>query len=75
VSPLEAVSVMISEYAASRFSLTLYVSTGAVCDDESMRQVWKTFSVTISKRAATLYSLTVSESTRAVCADESMGHL
>jgi hypothetical protein len=46
-----------------------------VCDDESMRQVWKTFSVTISKRAATLYSLTVSESTRAVCADESMGHL
>jgi hypothetical protein len=38
-SPLEAILVMISEEAATRFSLTLYVSTGAVCDDESIRQL------------------------------------
>jgi len=67
--------VMISEEAATRFSLTLYVSTGAVCDDESMRQLWKTFSVMISYRAATLFSLTVSESTGAVWDEESMRHI
>ena len=39
VSPLEAVSVMISEQAANQFSLTLSVSTGAVCAEESMRQL------------------------------------
>jgi hypothetical protein len=43
MSPMEAVSVMISESTASPFSLTICESTWAVCDDESMRQLWNQF--------------------------------
>jgi len=42
-SALEAVLVMISEYARTQFSLTIYESTGAVCADESKRQLCKQF--------------------------------
>jgi uncharacterized membrane protein len=38
VSHLKVVSVMISESAATRFSLIRYVSIGVVCADESKRQ-------------------------------------
>jgi hypothetical protein len=34
-------SLMISELAATQFSLMISESTGAVCADESMRQMWK----------------------------------
>jgi len=43
VSPVEAISVTISESAATFFSLTICESTWAVCDDESMRQLWNQF--------------------------------
>jgi hypothetical protein len=42
-SPVKAVSGAISEWAATPFSLTLSESTGAVCADESMCQLWKQF--------------------------------
>jgi hypothetical protein len=35
VSSLETVSVMISEWSGTQFSLIVYESTGAVWDDES----------------------------------------
>jgi hypothetical protein len=35
--------MMISEWVATRFSLTLSMSTGAMCAHESMRQLWKQF--------------------------------
>ena len=35
--------VMISEWAATQFSLTIYESTGAVCVEDSMRHLWKQF--------------------------------
>ena len=72
---MKTVSGAIFEWAATQFSLTLSESTGAVCDDESMRQLWKTFFVMISYRAATLFSLTGFDSTGAVWADESMCHI
>ena len=72
---MKTVSGAIFEWAATQFSLTLSESTGAVCDDESMRQLWKTFLVMISYRAATLFSLTGFDSTGAVWADESMCHI
>ena len=37
----EAVSLMVSESAATQFSLTILESTGTLCADESMRQLWK----------------------------------
>jgi hypothetical protein len=37
--PVKAVSVAISEWAASQFSLTVYESTGAVGTDESIRHL------------------------------------
>jgi len=42
-SVLETVSVTISESAATPFSLTVSVSTGVVCNEESLRQLWKQF--------------------------------
>jgi len=36
---VKAVSGAISEWAASQFSLTVYESTGAVGDDESIRHM------------------------------------
>jgi len=41
--PVKAVSGAISEWAASQFSLTVYESTGAVWEDESIRHLWKEF--------------------------------
>jgi hypothetical protein len=35
--------VMISERAATKFSVTISESTGAVCAEESMRHLWKQF--------------------------------
>jgi len=43
VSALELVSVMNSESAATRFSLTISNSTRAMCADESMCHLWKQF--------------------------------
>jgi hypothetical protein len=42
-SALEIVSVMIYESVATQISLTIFESTGAVCADESMRQLLKQF--------------------------------
>jgi len=42
-SPMEAVSVMISESAAAQFLLTISESKGAVCSHESRRHLWKVF--------------------------------
>jgi hypothetical protein len=41
--PVKAVSGAIFEWAASKFSLTVYESTGAVGADESIRHMWKEF--------------------------------
>jgi len=43
VSALEAVSMMIYEYAATQFSLTIYESTWVVCDVESKCKLCKQF--------------------------------
>jgi hypothetical protein len=40
-SPVQEVSGAISEWEASQFSLTVYESTGAVGDDESIRHMGK----------------------------------
>ena len=40
---LQAVSVMISQLAATQFSFNIYELTGAVCADESKRQLSKQF--------------------------------
>jgi hypothetical protein len=37
----EAVSLMVSESAATLFLLAISKSTGTLCDDESTRQLWK----------------------------------
>ena len=42
-SSQEIVSMMISESAATQFSMTIYESTGAACADESKRQLCKEF--------------------------------
>jgi len=39
VSSLEAVSEVISEWAATQFSFTVYEATGAVWADESIRHL------------------------------------
>jgi hypothetical protein len=40
---MKAISLMISELAATQFLLTIYETTGAVSADESMHQPWKQF--------------------------------
>jgi len=42
-SPVKAISGAFSEWAAIQFSLTVYESTWAVWDDESIRHLWKQF--------------------------------
>ena len=42
-STMKAISLMISESAATQFLLTIYETIGAVSADESMRQPWKQF--------------------------------
>jgi len=41
VSSLETVSVTISKWSATQFSLTFSESTGAVRAEDSMRHLWK----------------------------------
>jgi len=43
VSSLETVSVMISEWSATQFSLTFSESTGAVRAEDSLCHLWKQF--------------------------------
>ena len=43
LSPVEAVSLMISESAAAQFFLTISESKGVVCSHESRRHLWKMF--------------------------------
>jgi len=37
----EAISLMVSESAATQFSLAISESTRTLCPDESMHQLWK----------------------------------
>jgi hypothetical protein len=43
MSSLQTVSVMISEWSASQFSLTFSESTGAARADDSLCHLWKQF--------------------------------
>jgi hypothetical protein len=73
-SALELVSVMISESAATQFSLTICDSTGANCADESMCHLWKQFWWWFWGGSDSVF-LDYSKSTWVVCAVESMHHL
>ena len=42
-SPLEGFSVMISKAAATKFSMTISESTGAMCAEQSTYHLWKRF--------------------------------
>ena len=66
--------MMISQWSASQFSLTVYESTGAVWADESFVICDSSFGV-ISEWSVTQFSLMFSESTGAVRAEDSFCHL
>jgi len=72
--PVKEVSGALSEWAATRFSLTVYESTGLWGLTNPFTTCEKGFDGT-SEGAATQFSLTVYESPGAVWAAESIRHL
>ena len=74
VSTHETVSVMIYELAATQISLTIFESTGAVCADESMRELWKQFQWSFLSQQRLSFPW-LFKSRGATCADESMRQL
>jgi len=73
-SPVEAISVMICESAATQFTLTISDSTGALCTDESKRHLWKRFRWWfLSRHWLSFPWLFLSQ--QAVCVNKSRHHL
>jgi hypothetical protein len=74
-SPLEGVSLMISESTATKFLMCISESTGAMCTDESTCHLRKRFHWWFSKSATTQFSSSILESTWAVGIKEATRHM